>query len=156
MSATAEPSAQPAAIAPRRESSPALISGLWLLGAYNVVLALFLAFAPHTFYTAIGPFGAYNRHYEGDTATFAAAFALGCLVAVRRPSWRVPVLAMSTAQFALHTVNHLVDIGNAHPAWDGYFDFFALLASTLLLARLLQIASAEARGVSPRSQGAVR
>jgi hypothetical protein len=102
----------------------------------------------------VGPFGPYNRHYEGDTATFAAAFALGFLVAVRRPSWRVPVLAMATLQFALHSVNHLVDIARAHPAWTGYFDFFALLASTLLLARLLTIAAAEARGASPRSQGA--
>jgi hypothetical protein len=151
MSATVEP----AEIAPAHsESSPALMSGLWVFGIYNVALALFLAVAPHAFYKVVGPFGAYNRHYEGDTATFAAAFALGFLVAVRRPPWRVPVLAMATLQFALHSVNHLVDIDNAHPAWTGYFDFFALLASTLLLARLLNIAVAEARGASPRSQGA--
>jgi hypothetical protein len=151
MSATAEP---PEIAAGPARSSTALMSGLWVFAVYNIALALFMAFAPHAFYKAIGPFGAYNRHYEGDTATFAAAFALGFLVAVRRCSWRVPVLAMATFQFALHSVNHLVDIGRAHPDWTGYFDFFALLASTLLLARLLNIAIAEARGASPRSQGA--
>ncbi|HEX5224331.1 MAG TPA: hypothetical protein VFW29_04285 [Solirubrobacteraceae bacterium] len=152
MSATA----QPAEIAAAQVESRALLAGLWIFAAYNIALALFLAIAPHAFYRSLGPFGAYNRHYEGDTATFVAAFALGFLVAVRRPGWRVPILALSTVQFALHSVNHLVDIAHAHPAWTGYFDFFVLLASTLLLAWLLNIAVAEARGASPRPQGANR
>ena len=62
-------------------------------------------------------------------------------MAVVRPSWRVPVLAVTTVQFALHTVNHLVDIGDAHPRWNGYFDFFSLAAATVLLAWLWRIAS---------------
>ena len=84
-----------------------------------------MAIAPHAFYNAIGPFGAYNRHYIRDVATF-------CGPRRRpgggraRPSWRVPVLAVTTIQFALHSLNHLVDIGNAHPRWTGYFDFFSL------------------------------
>lgn len=36
------------------------------------------------------------------------------------------MLAISTLQFALDSINHLVDITNAHPRWDGYFDFFSL------------------------------
>ena len=81
---------------------------------------------------------------------------MGLAVAVVRPSWRVPVLAVTTVQFALHTINHLFDIGDAHPSWNGYFDFFSLLAATLLLARLLSIAVADARNDPPRSQGAMR
>ena len=61
---------------------------------------------------------------------------MALLIAVRRPSWRVPVLALTTVQFALHSVNHLLDIGNAHPAWTGYFDFFSLAAATVVLAWL--------------------
>ena len=38
------------------------------------------------------------------------------LVAVRRPSWRVPALAMATVQFATHSINHLVDIAGEHVA----------------------------------------
>ena len=58
-------------------------------------------------------------------ATFEAAFGFGFVVAVFRPSWRVPVLAIATVQFALHAINHLVDIDRAHPTGIGYFDFFA-------------------------------
>ena len=79
---------------------------------------------------AIGPFGTLNRHYLRDSRRYEAAVRRrlpgGDAV---RPSWRVPVLAMTTVQFALHTVNHLVDIGSAHPRWTGYFDFFSLLAA---------------------------
>jgi hypothetical protein len=55
----------------------------------------------------------------------------------------VPVLALATFQFALHSLNHLFDIGKAHPAWTGYFDFFSLFAATLVLAWLWRMASAE-------------
>ena len=82
----------------------------------------------HTFYTAIGPFGAFNAHYIRDTASFEAALGVGRL-AMRRPSWRVPVLALATVQFVLHSANHLIDIANAHPQWTGYFDFFSLAAA---------------------------
>jgi hypothetical protein len=59
------------------------------------------------------------------------------------------MLAVALVQFALHSVNHLVDIGNAHPAWNGYFDFFSLAIATVLLVWLLRLALAEARS-SPR------
>ena len=109
-----------------------------------------MAVAPHAFFTAIGPFGARNDHYVRDVATFNAALGVGLLVAVRRPSWRVPVLAITTVQFALHSVNHLVDIGRRPPGWVGYFDFFALAVGTLQLAWLLWLAArAHHRGARP-------
>jgi len=117
-----------------------LIAGLVLLALYNLGLALFMVVSPHSFFTSIGPFGDYNRHYLGDLATYGAAIGAGCAVALRRASWRVPVLAISTLQFALHTINHLVDIDAAHPAWTGYFDFFSLLVTTLTLAWLTVLA----------------
>jgi hypothetical protein len=126
-----------------------------MFGVYNVVLALWMGIAPHSFYRAVGPFEVFNSHYVRDTATFQAAFAVGFLGAVRRPSWRVPVLAMAVVQFGLHSANHLLDIGDAHPAWTGYFDFFALLAATLLLVRLLMIAVDEARSNPNRTEGAL-
>ena len=46
------------------------------------------------------------------------------------------MLTVTTVQFALHSLNHLLDIGKAHPGWVGYFDFFALAAGTLQLAAL--------------------
>jgi hypothetical protein len=113
-------------------------AGLIAFAAVDIALALFMAVAPHSFYTAVGPFGAFNGHYIRDVATFNAALGAGFVIAVRVPSWRVPVLAISLVQFALHSINHLIDIGKAHPAWNGYFDFFSLAAATLLLAWMLR------------------
>jgi hypothetical protein len=122
----------------------ALTAGIAVFALYNLALALFMAAAPHSFFTNVGPFGARNDHYIRDTATFSAAIGVGLLIALRRPSWRVPMLAISTVQFALHSINHLVDIEKAHPAWNGYFDFFSLAAATILLGWLLRIALANA------------
>jgi hypothetical protein len=133
----------------------ALKASLAVLAFYDIALAVFMAAAPHTFFSKVGPFGARNDHYIRDTATFSAAIGVGALIALRRRSWRVPVLAISTVQFALHSVNHLVDINNAHPQWNGYFDFFSLALATILLAWLLRIARADDRGGGPpRMKGA--
>jgi hypothetical protein len=149
----------PASLSPAAERAAvgrdALTAALAVLALYDIGLAVFMAAAPHAFYVKVGPFGAQNDHYIRDTATFSAAIGVGALVALRRPSWRVPVLAISTAQFALHTVNHLVDIGNAHPRWNGYFDFFSLAVATFVLAWLLRVARADAAASAPtRRKGA--
>jgi hypothetical protein len=135
---TGEPSdpAPSGPAAPTREGPSVLTVGLGAFAVYHLALALFMAVAPHAFYVDVGPFGVANDHYIRDVATYNAALAFAFAVAVRRPSWRVPVLALTTVQFALHSVNHLVDIGKAHPAWAGYFDFFSLAALTILLAWL--------------------
>ena len=130
----------------------ALTAGLAAFALYHLALAVFMAVAPHAFYKAVGPFDAYNSHYIRDTATFNAALAVGFAIAVRRDSWRVPVLAVTTLQFALHSINHLVDIDSAHSHWTGYFDFFSLLGATVLLAGLLARARSGA-DPSPRPQG---
>jgi hypothetical protein len=124
--------------------SQALLAGLVAFAAYHLALACFMAFAPHAFYSDVGPFGALNVHYIRDTASFEGALAFGFLAATRRPAWRVPLLAVSTVQFALHSLNHLLDIGKAHPAWLGYFDFATLSCSTLLLAWMWLAAGREA------------
>lgn len=121
-----------------------LTVGIAFFAVYHLVLALFMAIAPHAFYKDVGPFGALNEHYIRDVATYNAAIGAALFVSVRRHSWRVPVLALTTLQFALHSINHLVDIGAAHPAWNGYFDFFSLALGTALLARLLWLAQQEA------------
>lgn len=129
---------------PRSTGRPStLIVGIGVFAAYHLALALFMAVAPHAFYENVGPFGVANPHYIRDTATFNAAIGAALLVALRRPSWRVPVLALTTLQFVLHSINHLLDIGHAHPAWNGYFDFFSLTLATLLLAWLLRAALGE-------------
>ena len=120
---------------------PGILRGaLAAFAAYYVGIGLWMAISPHTFYTALGPFEGQNDHYLRDTATFQLAIGIGLWLSVARPSWRVPMLTVSLAQFVLHSINHLVDIGNAHPEWVGYFDFFALAATAAQLGWLLLVA----------------
>jgi hypothetical protein len=134
------------------EAEPAstLVVGIGVFAVYHLGLGLFMAIAPHAFFTAVGPFGARNDHYVRDVATYNLAFGAGFAAALRLPSWRLPVLAIATIQFALHSANHLADIGAAHPAWIGYFDFASLAAATALLAWLWRgAAREEAQRASP-------
>jgi hypothetical protein len=116
--------------------------GLGVFAVVYIAQALFMTISPHAFYSSIGGFDSYNPHYLRDVATFSGALGFGLAVSLRRPSWRVPVLAVSTVQYALHSVNHLFDIDIAHPHWSGYFDFFSLAVATLALAWLLRTAIA--------------
>jgi hypothetical protein len=133
------------ASAPRADHSPDTLEvGIGAFAALSLALAILMAAAPRSFYTAVGPFGAYNGHYIRDVATFYAALGAGLAISLRRASWRVPVLVITTIQYGLHSVNHLLDITRAHPQWTGYFDFFSLAAATLLLAWLTRVAVAQA------------
>lgn len=107
------------------------------LAAVSLGIGVWLFFFPHFFYTTIGAFGTYNRHYERDNATFYFAFALGAYVAVKRPSWRIPVLAMTTLQYLTHTVNHGIDAGSANNSWAGPVDLVSLALATIQFAGLL-------------------
>jgi hypothetical protein len=141
----------------RRGPPPGVLEvGIGAFAVLHLGLALFMAISPHGFYTDVGPFEAYNEHYIRDVATFYAALGLGSALALRRPVWRAPVLAITAVQYALHSVNHLIDIAKAHPAWLGYFDFFSLAAATLLLAWLLRVALAESSASHPTPTGGSR
>jgi hypothetical protein len=135
---------QPTATALAQRQAPStLLAGLVAFALVQLFLALFMAVAPHAFFTAVGPYGTYNGHYIRDVSTFYGAIGVALLVAVRMPAWRGPVLAITTIQYALHSLNHLLDIAKAHPAWTGYFNFFSLAAATLALAWLWREAARE-------------
>jgi hypothetical protein len=107
--------------------------GLIAFAIYHFAVAALMVLAPHTFFTDIGPFGAQNDHYLRDTATYNLAFGVALAIAYRRPPWRTPVLFCVALQFALHALNHLADIGAAHPYWLGPADFISLALATLVL-----------------------
>jgi hypothetical protein len=111
---------------------------LIVFAVVQLVTGALLWLAPGFFYDQIGPFGARNDHYMGDVATFYLALGAVMLVAVRRPSWRVPVLALALVQYALHALNHLIDVGESDPGWVGPADFVALTLGTILLAWMLR------------------
>jgi hypothetical protein len=114
------------------------------LAVIHLGLGLWMIVSPHSFFLTIGAFDSYNRHYERDTATFYLAFALGSGVAAYRPLWRLPVLAMTTAQYAFHTINHAVDVNAANNAWAGPFDLISLGLATIQFAALLWLIGREA------------
>ena len=127
-------------------ASRALPPLLAVFGLSQLVLGLLMAAAPGTFFSEIGPYGSENDHYVRDVSTLYLALGGVALIAVRRPSWRVPVLAFALAQYVVHVVNHLVDVGEAHPGWLGPANLVALALTALLLGWLLVAAWREETG----------
>ena len=113
----------------------------WLLLAFalaQIVLGLLLWLSPGFFHETIGPYGARNDHYMGDVASWYLALWAVALVALRRESWRIPVLTLAFVQYALHSVNHLIDVGEADPTWLGPANLASLVLTTFLLAWMLR------------------
>jgi hypothetical protein len=111
---------------------------LVIFAVVQIVLGLLLWLAPGFFYDEIGPYGTRNDHYMGDLATWYLALGGVALASVGRVSWRLPVLVLAFAQYALHSFNHLLDIGEADPSWLGPGNFVSLVLATALLAWMLQ------------------
>ena len=111
---------------------------LFAFAAGQLLLGLLLWLTPGFFYDEIGPFGPRNDHYMGDVATWYLALGAVTLASVHRVSWRVPVLALALVQYALHAINHLIDIGEADPSWLGPADFVSLTLTATLLAWMLR------------------
>lgn len=133
------PSANHATSAQRTEEL--LRVGLIAFALLNLALAALMALSPSTFFSNLGPFGARNNHYIRDVSSFYLAMAVALAVAVRRPAWRAPVLGLVCIQSGFHAVNHLADIGHAHPYAYGPIDFGALVLATVTLAWLWRLAS---------------
>jgi hypothetical protein len=104
----------------------------------QIVLGLLLWVTPGFFFDEVGPFGQRNDHYMGDLATFYLALGAVGLIAVRREGWRLPVLTLAVIAYALHALNHLIDVGEADPSWLGPADLVAVFLSTLLLGWMLR------------------
>src|SRR5439155_9400449 len=52
-----------------------------VLGLAQLVPALWIVIAPHSFFAHVGPFGSYNSHYLGDAAAFQAGIAVPLIAA---------------------------------------------------------------------------
>ncbi len=118
-------------------SEPVLRAAFRALAILHLGIGAWLFLSPHTFFTTVGAFGSYNRHYERDVSTFYFAFALGAWVAARRPGWRVPVLTMITLQYAVHSINHGIDVNHSHNGWAGPVDLVSLALAAVQFTALL-------------------
>jgi hypothetical protein len=111
---------------------------LAIFGLAQLVLGLLLWLTPGFFFDEIGPYGARNDHYMGDLATWYLALGAVALVAVRHAAWRLPVLVLAFIQYALHSVNHLIDVGEADPEWLGPANLASLVLTCVLLGWMVQ------------------
>jgi hypothetical protein len=139
---------QPIAPSPAARAS-ALRAGVLAVAGIQLVTGLVLALAPGIFYDALADFGPRNDHDLRDMAAFYLASAVVLAIAADRPSWRAPALALVGLQFAIHAVNHLIDVGDADPSWVGPLDLALLAVGGLLLGGLYRAAARDddARGV---------
>jgi hypothetical protein len=111
---------------------------LLILGLTQFAIGAWLVIDPDSFVDAIAPFGGSDHHFLRDLGTFQAGIGIALLAAIARPAWRMPILFAALAQSALHTVNHLFDIGGTDPGWLGPANFVALLLLTGAYAYLMQ------------------
>lgn len=121
----------------------AIRAGLAILGVSYLAIAALQAFAPGSFVEHVGPFGELNAHYVRDVASWYGAAGIVLLLAAGRPAWRVPVLVLALLQGMFHFVNHIVDVGEADPAWLGPGDAVLLLATLGITWWLLAAAQKE-------------
>jgi hypothetical protein len=116
---------------------PVLIA---VFAVVQLLLGIGLWATPGFFHDEIGPYGPRNDHYMGDLATFYLAQGAVTLAAVRIRSWRVPLIAFALLQYALHAVNHLIDVGEADPGWLGPANLASIALTTALLGWMLAAA----------------
>ncbi|HYZ29349.1 MAG TPA: DUF4345 family protein, partial [Thermoleophilaceae bacterium] len=99
---------------------------LMIAAVYHLLLGAFMFFAPGAFYDSFGKFPPENHHYIKDVATSYIALGFVFFVSVRRRSWRTPVLVFAALEYAIHALNHLIDVQDASSDFIGWFDFFAI------------------------------
>ena len=120
--------------------------GLAAFALINLLTGAFAAIDPEGFYDALGPFGPYNDHYIRDAAAaMQGSLGVAMAIAVFRRSWRVGVLGYAVLHFTFHSINHLVDIGDADPESVGVLDFVTLSIGALTLGWLFVRAVREER-----------
>ena len=121
-------------------NEPRLRTVLLVVAVYHLLLGAFMFFAPGAFYDSLGKFPPKNTHYIKDVATFYIALGVVFYVSVRFRNWRTPVLVFAALEYAIHAINHLVDVDKASSSLTGWFDFFSIALIALLFAALASFA----------------
>jgi hypothetical protein len=128
---------------------------LLLNGVVYVAIGLALIAAPEWFFTSIGAFPPFNRHYEGDLGSFLLPLGAGFLYAARNPAQNVGLLGVAAAGGLLHALNHVYDALRGTGTWD---QTLALLVFAILtLAALVQVVRdnrSSSTAESPRAMAA--
>jgi hypothetical protein len=137
-----------------RVSEQTMRLALASIGLTQIAIGVWFAVDPDSFVRTLADYGPADSHFLRDIATFQLGIGIALLAAVGRPAWRAPVLFAALVQSALHTVNHLVDIGETDPGWQGPFNFVSLLVLTIAIAGLMLSAAEAQRSAARPSRGA--
>jgi hypothetical protein len=78
-------------------------------GVFYTLTGAALLFAPLWFYTYIGNYPPFNRHYAGDLGSFLLPLGFALLIAARKPLHHRLLVAYTAAGSLLHSLNHLYD-----------------------------------------------
>jgi hypothetical protein len=78
-------------------------------GLLYTLTGLALLFAPDWFYTNVGDYPPFNRHYQGDLGSFLLPLGIALLWAARRPAQHRSLIAFTAAGSVLHGLNHIYD-----------------------------------------------
>ena len=106
------------------------------LAVFHVGEGLWMEFSPDSFFDVIGQYGLENTHYVGDVGAFVLGYGIALMIAVARPSWRTPLLAVGALWYAFHALNHLFDIDEARSDGRGISDTVLLALGSAALAWL--------------------
>lgn len=106
---------------------------LLAFAAFHLALAAWMAFAPDSFAEQVAGYPPQEAHFLGDLATWYAALGAALAIAAERPSWRVPVLSLAAIQYGLHTLNHILDVGETDPGYVGPLNVVLLAIGTVVL-----------------------
>jgi len=98
-----------------------------------------------SFAGTVADFGAENSHLVHDFAASSATYGIALLVAIPVSSWRTPILALAALWNGVHSLSHVIDIGEADPGFLGPVEAVALLGTTALLAWLAWLSAEGAR-----------
>src|SRR3954464_12025361 len=110
--------------------------GLVVLAATQLALAGWMIFDPGSFHTHLGDFGPRNDHYLRDIATWELALGAAALIAVGRPTWRLPVLTLAALQFTFPTINHIAAADIGRGSTSGAMDAVSLAVGAVVFIAL--------------------
>ncbi|TCC35326.1 hypothetical protein [Kribbella speibonae] len=99
-------------------------------------LGIWAAVGSGSFTRTLADFGPRNDHLVHDFGAASIAIGVGLLLAVRRTSWRTPVLVVAAIWNGLHAVSHLADLGEARSLAVGIGEAGLLVVGTGALALL--------------------
>ena len=112
---------------------------VWVAGVSYLLAGLGLLFAPKPFYTYVGDFPPFNRHYLGDLGAFLVPLGLALVWAAPDPAGHRSLIAVAATGTSLHALNHgYEDLLSLAPPlhWLTQTVLFILLAALLIVVYL--------------------